>query len=143
MRSASSTRLPDSGTDDDAGDCDSLGRCPGRCGGRALAWRHWAPRSFWLAVFPFRALHLYLTGAHVVPHRGARRRGLRSHPSSLGLAATIRDVGLGCHGPFGATMAGSPPPARARRTTRHGTVPRGPVSCACRRRAAGVRECRS
>jgi hypothetical protein len=32
----------------------------------ALAWLHYAPRSFWLvAVFPFRAAHLYLTWAHV------------------------------------------------------------------------------
>jgi hypothetical protein len=32
----------------------------------ALAWRHYLPRSFWLvAVFPLRAVHLYLTWAHV------------------------------------------------------------------------------
>jgi hypothetical protein len=32
----------------------------------ALAWRHYSPRSFWLvAVFPLRAIHLYLTWAPV------------------------------------------------------------------------------
>jgi hypothetical protein len=61
----------------------------------ALTWRHYAPRSFWLiAVFPFKAAHLYLTWAHVASGCGltpglqwvtrsppaARRLRVRSDP---------------------------------------------------------------
>src|ERR1700677_1113718 len=46
----------------------------------AFSWRHCAPRSFWLiAVFPFRAAHLYLTWPHVASGCGltSRRRRWR------------------------------------------------------------------
>lgn len=44
----------------------------------ALAWRHYAPRSFWLvAVFPLRAVHLYLTWTHVASGCGLSTRRRR------------------------------------------------------------------
>lgn len=45
----------------------------------ALTWRHYAPRSFWLiAVFPFKAAHLYLTWAHVASGCGLTRKFRRT-----------------------------------------------------------------
>ncbi len=43
-----------------------------------LAWRHWAPASFWrLAVFPFKAAHVYLTWAHIASACGLTLRRRR------------------------------------------------------------------
>lgn len=59
---------------------------------RALCWRHYAPRSFWLiAVFPFRAVHLYLTWAHVASGCGltSKRRRWRWTLEAVPVAGTL------------------------------------------------------
>jgi hypothetical protein len=58
----------------------------------ALSWRHYAPRSFWLiAVFPFRAAHLYLTWAHVASGCGlaSSRRRWRWTLDAVPVAGTL------------------------------------------------------
>jgi hypothetical protein len=58
----------------------------------AFSWRHYAPRSFWLiAVFPFRAAHLYLTWAHVASGCGltSKRRRWRWTLEAVPVAGTL------------------------------------------------------
>jgi hypothetical protein len=44
----------------------------------ALAWRHWSPTTWWLAVvFPLRAIHMYLTWAHIASGCGLTHKRRR------------------------------------------------------------------
>lgn len=64
----------------------------------ALAWRHYSPRSFWLvAVFPLRAVRLYLTWAHVAAGCGltTRRRRWRWTLEAVPVAGTLSRAASG------------------------------------------------
>ena len=87
----------------------------------ALAWRHWFPRSFWLAgVFPFQCR------PHV-PDLGSRRLRMRAHPQAAPLAVEPgSDARHGSRRPFrrGPRRDRLPPPHpphrhRARPAARH------------------------
>lgn len=63
-----------------------------------LSWRHYAPRSFWLiAVFPLRAVRLYLTWAHVASGCGltSKRRRWRWTLEAVPVAGTLARTARG------------------------------------------------